>query len=439
MRARAYQFVPFFPGADRTGRAGAFERRSSFRPALRRERRERHQPRAPKRLVRVDVWHLHHAQSRALARRPRVACWRRRSSAASARVASTRANSDTRFTRKGDPIRRHLVVTILRAVIAIENARTTNSDRMRTSAQSSGRRASARRGLTVVWSLACAWVAACSLMAPNDEHYLSGPSLTKPEGGQIGDAGRSNIDAGAGGDVSANMAGRAGADGGASGSDAGGSSGGEAVLVCSGNFADCNQRAGDGCEVDLSSSHDHCGGCGADFACANDQSCEHGSCISPSGCSDGTREAFLPIADWPLIAGCTAQWPRSSLRAPKTGHACGFETHVCEVPADACAAGWHVCASVPYGSGEVSSQATQEECAAQPGAFVAAVGDQNCEPCSDAGDGAACCGDLCVQQNGSCIYRGMTAWFGVYNNYKNVCGAIESQLVQRGVLCCRAP
>jgi hypothetical protein len=42
-----------------------------------------------------------------------------------------------------------------------------------------------------------------------------------------------------------------------------------------------------------------------------------------------------------------------------------------------------------------------------------------------------------VQQNGNCIYPGMTAWFGVYNGYKNVCGAIESDLVQRGVMCCR--
>ena len=91
----------------------------------------------------------------------------------------------------------------------------------------------------------------------------------------------------------------------------------------------------------------------------------------------------------------------------------------------------------PYGPEEVSSQATAEECAAQPGAFVAAVGDQFCEPCSEEGAGAACCGERCVQQNGNCIYPGLTAWFGVYNGYVNVCGAIESTLVQRGVLCCR--
>jgi hypothetical protein len=33
----------------------------------------------------------------------------------------------------------------------------------------------------------------------------------------------------------------------------------------------------------------------------------------------------------------------------------------------------------------------------------------------------------------------MTAWFGVVNGYVNLCGAIESNSAQRGVLCCRAP
>jgi len=147
----------------------------------------------------------------------------------------------------------------------------------------------------------------------------------------------------------------------------------------------------------------------------------------------------LPAKDWPNIAGCTAKWPRSSLRAAKTGQACGYEREVCDVPANACGNGWHVCAIPPFGPTEVSDQATQKECAAQPGAFVAAVGDQFCEPCSAEGAGAACCGERCLQQNGNCIYPGMTAWFGVVNSYVNVCGAIESNLVQRGVLCCHTP
>ena len=256
--------------------------------------------------------------------------------------------------------------------------------------------------------LATALVAACSLLAPNEEHYFGGPDAFGGRGGE-------------------------------SGFDVGGSSGGHATLVCGADSADCNGDAADGCEVDTSSSSAHCGGCGQAFACAEDEACEAGACVSLSGCSDGTREGFLPASRWPHLAGCTAKWPRSSLRAPKTGAVCGFELGECQVPADACGKGWHVCAMPPFGPAEVSEQATAEECAAQPGAFVAAVGDQMCEPCSEQGSGAACCGARCVQQNGSCIYPGMTAWFGVYNNHINRCGDIESNLVQRGILCCRAP
>lgn len=305
-------------------------------------------------------------------------------------------------------------------------------------------------GLNAVWLLASALVAACSFLAPSDEYYLGEP------GEEGGGGGRSGAEAGTGGDSGVGPSGgQAGAEeevagaraasigghGASASSGAGGSSGNvdNGPVTCRSDFADCNHQASDGCEVDLSTSSEHCGGCGEAFTCKGDEACERKKCVSLSGCSDRTREAFLPIERWPRIAGCTAQWPRSSLRAAKTGRPCGFGHDVCEVPADACGVGWHVCASVPYGPAEVSSQATQEECAAQPGAFVAAVGDQSCEPCSEVGDGAACCGGLCVQQNGDCIYPGMTAWFGVYNEYTNLCGAIESDLDERGVLCCRAP
>jgi len=410
---------------------------------------------------------------------------------------------------------------------------------MTTSAQSSSRVEGARIGSRVVWLLASGLVAACSLLAPDDGHYLSDPSASGSGGagglsggaagigglasllggaggtsgshtggasaggaggastsaigagglgatslggagggasgshtggassGGAGGSGRvggsSSVVAGAGGLGATSLGGATGTGGlgapsiggatgtgglgapsiggagGVSGSNTGGASAGSAAIVCNGNFADCNHQASDGCEVDLSSSSANCGGCGQAFACAADETCEGGACISVSGCSDGQREAFLPTSTWPHIAGCTAAWPSSSLRDPKKGGTCGLELGVCQVPADACGKGWHVCAIPPFGPTEVSTQATEEECAAQPGAFVAAVGDQICEPCTADGTGAACCGTGCVQQNGSCIYPGMTAWFGVVNGYVNLCGAIESNSAQRGVLCCRAP
>jgi len=312
-------------------------------------------------------------------------------------------------------------------------------------AQTNGPGRGARSGSRVGWLLAVCLVPACSLLVPNDDYYLGGPSGTLGRGraaggdggvgGQAGDdpSGQAGSDAGAGGQHTPSLGGSAGQ------ADAGAPSGGEPATICDAGRADCNHRASDGCEIDLSSSAANCGGCGKAFACAADEACEHSQCISQSGCSDGTREAFLPVSNWPNLAGCTAKWPRSSLRDAKTGNACGYELGVCKTPADACGLGWHVCASPPFGPAEISSQATAEECAVQPGAYVAAVGDQFCEPCSIDGAGAACCGERCVQQNGDCIYPGQTAWFGVVNGYVNVCGAIESNLVQHGVLCCRAP
>jgi len=282
--------------------------------------------------------------------------------------------------------------------------------------------------------LAAALVSACSLLVPNEERYFGGSPSSSDHGGVGGyseDRGGSSHAGGNGG--------RNGGGGGESGFDSAGASGGDAAGICSADLADCNGDPGDGCEVDLSSSIANCGGCGKAFACAEDETCEAGECVSVSGCSDRTREGFLPASSWPRLAGCTAKWPRSSLRAAKTGAVCGFELGMCQVPADACGKGWHLCAIPPFGPAEVSEQATAEECAAQPGAFVAAVGDQSCEPCSEQGSGAACCGERCVQQSGSCIYPGRTAWFGVYNNHINRCGDIESNLVQRGVLCCKAP
>jgi hypothetical protein len=317
---------------------------------------------------------------------------------------------------------------------------------MTTTTPASGR-TSRLRPPGVVWLLASGVLAACSLLAPSDEYYLGGPSLGSNEGGEGGEGGvggrggRGPGGGGHGGDALGGRANSAG-EGGSAGSDAGGSNGGEGgdgPLICQTGFADCNGKASDGCEVDLRSSRENCGGCGKAYACTADEMCEHATRISVSGCSDGAREAFLPVATWPRIAGCTAWWALASMRDAKTGVACGFEGDQCAVPADACGAGWHVCGSPLYGPTEISSQATAEECAAQPGAFAAALGDQHCEPCSEEGDGAACCGSECVPQKGNCIYPGATSWFGVLYDHTNLCGAIESYDVRQGVLCCRPP
>jgi hypothetical protein len=174
-----------------------------------------------------------------------------------------------------------------------------------------------------------------------------------------------------------------------------------------------------------------------DGKCSLDEQCVNARCISQSGCNDGTREGFVDRVFFPAIAGCHASWSMSSMRAPKTGERCGKGLRACQVPADACGKGWHVCAAPPYGPADVSAKVTADDCLAQNGSFAAAVGDVQCEPCTPSGDGAACCGTTCVQQNGDCIYPDKTAWFGVISNHKNTCAEIESFNPLGGVLCCR--
>jgi hypothetical protein len=159
--------------------------------------------------------------------------------------------------------------------------------------------------------------------------------------------------------------------------------------------------------------------------------------VSTVGCSDGSREGFLPMGDFPRIAGCGANWKLASMRAPTTGAVCGTAIGVdCEVPADACAEGWHVCASPPRGAIDVYNKATAAQCRAQPGAFAAAVGDVTCE-CDAVDSQTACCGSECVETQGDCLYPGETAAFEEVGDGQNLCGAIEARSLTSGVMCCR--
>ena len=95
---------------------------------------------------------------------------------------------------------------------------------------------------------------------------------------------------------------------------------------------------------------DGCGGsCGI---CPESEACDGGVCVmDPAfvGCSDLTREGFLSIAHYPLIAACGGAWtipgihnetPACSREAGNTGT--NPDGTGCNVT-DLCAAGWHVC------------------------------------------------------------------------------------------------
>ena len=54
---------------------------------------------------------------------------------------------------------------------------------------------------------------------------------------------------------------------------------------CKQKRGDCNDSASDGCETNNAVSHDHCGGCGDAFACADDRVCSNGTCAA--SCTNG--------------------------------------------------------------------------------------------------------------------------------------------------------
>jgi hypothetical protein len=168
------------------------------------------------------------------------------------------------------------------------------------------------------------------------------------------------------------------------------------------------------------------------------------------GCADGQREAFVDAAGFPAIAGCLASWDgKRSLRDAPTGAACGDDAGGCAAPADACAAGWHVCGA----SGAIADlrQVGPEQCEqAGGGRFSAALshcetqsgcaydtrpeGDYACfesgwcsEPVCCGGD----CGDFGACTDG--VWPGKTH---IAQGTDQGCGAQTSQRAG-GLLCCR--
>ncbi len=168
------------------------------------------------------------------------------------------------------------------------------------------------------------------------------------------------------------------------------------------------------------------------------------------GCSDGQREGFADLSKHRRIAGCLASWEGSkSLRDKPTGKACGDDGGVCEVPADACSPGWHVCGNEGKNR-DLKTHTTWRGCAeeAGPGKFVAAMShgqtDELCPPpptpstifpCMDSGlcSEPICCGEDC--QQGKCkdaVWRGKTY---ISLGKAEGCGAVTSER-NGGILCC---
>ncbi|MFT3696359.1 MAG: hypothetical protein QM831_24680 [Kofleriaceae bacterium] len=169
------------------------------------------------------------------------------------------------------------------------------------------------------------------------------------------------------------------------------------------------------------------------------------------GCADGTREAFTDMAMYPAIAGCRAAWTgKADLRATSTGAACGNDV-TCAQPADACAAGWHLC-GLAGDPGEISSRVSASQCLGEAGLWVAAMGhcnNYNNSICNYQSYGCyatdidcsepVCCGEGCSTGN-QCkdgVWSEGTRAAATLETQSGVaCGAFTSGLAD-GVLCCK--
>ena len=174
--------------------------------------------------------------------------------------------------------------------------------------------------------------------------------------------------------------------------------------------------------------------------------------VDPLGCADGEREAFTDLASYPTIAGCAATWTGElDLRASPTGTVCGDEAGACASPADACSAGWHVCAR----SGDVTEllALTATDCTTTAGRWAAAA--DHCKtfdgamtrtyypttatPCTNAEmttcTQAICCGTGC---DPTTMCRDQV-WAGAtFGNADLGAGCANTDgSTQDGVLCCR--
>jgi hypothetical protein len=169
--------------------------------------------------------------------------------------------------------------------------------------------------------------------------------------------------------------------------------------------------------------------------------------LSAIGCSDGEREGYVDLTAFPTIAACAATWTgQADLRAAPTGAPCGDDLGTCNVPADACAPGWHVCAS----SGDVTEllALSASDCLNVPGRFVAASGHCldptactypppgafQCLDTSAACRQPICCGTGCsIPQCTDGVWPGKTR----ENAISGEGCAITPAKNQDGLLCCR--
>jgi hypothetical protein len=242
--------------------------------------------------------------------------------------------------------------------------------------------------------------------------------------------------------------------------DAGGTDA-EVLVPDTSSRRSCTNGVRDGDESDVDCGGELCPPCANGAACGAPRDCvslvcASGTCQNDVGCSDGVREAFTSVAEFPEVAGCSGGWSLPGVitsTSPACGRLSGNDSanptgDGCNV-ADLCQAGWHVCVS----AAEVAAKTGDGTCA---GAVVAGqnaffvtrqsgAGDAQCGPgqndlfgCGDVGDAPdpGTCAPLDRFSNDLC--SALPASWSCGADSANEAGAVTKTASEGGgVLCCR--
>lgn len=241
------------------------------------------------------------------------------------------------------------------------------------------------------------------------------------------------------------------------------------LLACGGSEG--NPLLGDGSAVDTGTGGDGSTAMDSgvvdtgdmDTGSVMDVRMDMGVVVSPLGCSDGTREAFVNMGTHKNIAGCSGGWSvagvtTQSSMSPQCGRIAGNTSvnlmgNGCSVE-DLCAAGWHVCSS----SAEVQMKSGTGVCdtvsmLSSPGFWLTRQSEDMNGNCVQGGHNniLGCTlgqtGGLAPGQN--CAPLDSAMWYGMCQNFPPwQCGnsgtsQSEADLVTKGgssgggVICCR--
>ncbi len=196
---------------------------------------------------------------------------------------------------------------------------------------------------------------------------------------------------------------------------------------------DAGPQCGDGVVDTSGGANEQCddGDTASDDGCSSTCQFEY----AVIGCSDGRRDGFLDLANWPAVAACAGGWTEPGLARPPIGANCaraGNDTGISAgcAAADLCATGWKVCQN------DVLAPAT---CPETPGFWAVnggCTGITFVVGCGlDVGGSVTGC-EFQRTLGPGCTTNSAAAWTCTAGNER---ATVRHDDLGGGVLCCRQP